>query len=734
MLRSLARTALAARSRSINSASATPVAKAYYSTALRSTVIPVGRKTTHLVHNSIRSFVTETGSSADQEQEEKVIGESKKKTFQAETRKLLDIVTHSLYSEKEVFVRELVSNASDALEKLRHTQLTDASLDTGKPLEIHISVDEAKGTFTIQDFGIGMTEEEAISNLGTIARSGSKAFLENLKAEETTGSGVVGSTKEKIIGQFGVGFYSAFMVGSEIKVYTRSAKPGSKGYCWTSDGSGSYEIAEAENVAVGTKIVITLREDCKEYAKEDRIEKIIKKYSNFVDYPVHLNNKKINAVQPLWTKDKNEISEQEHIEFYRYVAGAWDNPQFKLVYKTDSPLAISSLLYIPQRHMEILGMQREEPGVSLYSRKVMIQAKSKALLPEWLRFVKGVVDCEDLPLNVSRELLQDQSLSKLRQVLTGRVIKWLENESKADPKAYNHFFEEFGNFIKEGVCTENENNRPNVAKLLRYESSAGSSGEVFSLKEYVDRMKEGQENIYYTCVPKRKFAEESPYFEEFKEKGIEVLFLYDTVDEFVVNNLRQVGQHKLVSIDAADIQDAALQKPIKDDADSSKSEDNLLSKEEAKLEAENIADWFRQTLGMQVRKVEVSKRHMSHPAVVTEHDSPAVRKMMAMMSGAAKAGEASMPPTPTSLEINVNHPIIKKVWSVKSQDPEFAKQVAEQIYDNALIAAGVLDDPRSMLKRLNRIMEASLSAADASKSKDNVMQSKKIEVVEGEKV
>ncbi|KAF9915290.1 TNF receptor-associated protein 1, mitochondrial [Lobosporangium transversale] len=734
MLRSLARTALAARSRSINSASATPVAKVRHSLFQAFFFFPVGRKTTHLVHNSIRSFVTETGSSADQEQEEKVIGESKKKTFQAETRKLLDIVTHSLYSEKEVFVRELVSNASDALEKLRHTQLTDASLDTGKPLEIHISVDEAKGTFTIQDFGIGMTEEEAISNLGTIARSGSKAFLENLKAEETTGSGVVGSTKEKIIGQFGVGFYSAFMVGSEIKVYTRSAKPGSKGYCWTSDGSGSYEIAEAENVAVGTKIVITLREDCKEYAKEDRIEKIIKKYSNFVDYPVHLNNKKINAVQPLWTKDKNEISEQEHIEFYRYVAGAWDNPQFKLVYKTDSPLAISSLLYIPQRHMEILGMQREEPGVSLYSRKVMIQAKSKALLPEWLRFVKGVVDCEDLPLNVSRELLQDQSLSKLRQVLTGRVIKWLENESKADPKAYNHFFEEFGNFIKEGVCTENENNRPNVAKLLRYESSAGSSGEVFSLKEYVDRMKEGQENIYYTCVPKRKFAEESPYFEEFKEKGIEVLFLYDTVDEFVVNNLRQVGQHKLVSIDAADIQDAALQKPIKDDADSSKSEDNLLSKEEAKLEAENIADWFRQTLGMQVRKVEVSKRHMSHPAVVTEHDSPAVRKMMAMMSGAAKAGEASMPPTPTSLEINVNHPIIKKVWSVKSQDPEFAKQVAEQIYDNALIAAGVLDDPRSMLKRLNRIMEASLSAADASKSKDNVMQSKKIEVVEGEKV
>jgi len=386
--------------------------------------------------------------------------------------------------------------------------------------------------------------------------------------------------------------------------------------------------------------------------------------------------------------------------------------------------------------MEVLGMQREEPGVSLYSRKVMIQAKSKALLPEWLRFVKGVVDCEDLPLNVSRELLQDQSLSKLRQVLTGRVIKWMENEAKADPKAYNHFFEEFGTFIKEGVCTENESTRPNVAKLLRYESSAGASGAVISLKEYVDRMKTGQENIYYTCVPKRKFAEESPYFEEFKEKGIEVLFLYDTVDEFVVNNLRQVGQHKLVSIDAADIKDPVLDgSSPKDGAkDGDKKEEDSVAKQEAKLEGERVAEWFRDTLGMQVRKVDVSKRHMSHPAVVTEHDSPAVRKMMAMMSGAAKVGEDNLPPTPTNLEINVHHPIIKKLWSVKNQDPAFARQVAEQIYDNALIAAGVLDDPRSMLKRLNTIMEASLSASASSQSKDTVMQSKKIEVVEGEKV
>ncbi|KAG0223553.1 TNF receptor-associated protein 1, mitochondrial [Actinomortierella wolfii] len=722
MLRSLSK--VAARHLSATAS----VKRAFHATALRSTVIPVGHKSTHYLSRSIRAYSTEASTTEDDK--EKVVGESKKKTFQAETRKLLDIVTHSLYSEKEVFVRELVSNASDALEKLRHAQLTDASLDASKPMEIHISVDEAKNTFTIQDFGIGMTEEEAISNLGTIARSGSKAFIESLEGE----AGGAGTTKDKIIGQFGVGFYSAFMVGAEIKVYTRSAQPGAKGYCWTSDGSGSYEIAEAENVDVGTKIVIKLRDDCKEYAKEAVIENIIKKYSNFVAFPVHLNKKKINAVQPLWTKDKKDITEEEHIQFYRFVAGAWDNPQFKLVYKTDSPLAISSLLYIPQRHMEILGMQREEPGVSLYCRKVMIQAKSKNLLPEWLRFVKGVVDCEDLPLNVSRELLQDQSLSKLRQVLTGRVVKWLESEAKSDPKQYNHFFEEFGTFIKEGVCTESESMRANVAKLLRYESSKGQPGEVIGFKDYVDRMKPGQENIYYTCVPKRKFAEESPYFEEFKEKDIEVLFLYDTVDEFVVNNLRQVGQHKLVSIDAADIKDAALTSDAEKEEEAKEGNENktpeeiALAKEEAKLEAESIADFFRETLGMQVRKVDISKRHMSHPAVVTEHDSPAVRKMMAMMSGAAKAGEMDLPPTPTNLEINVNHPIIKKLWAVRTKDPVLAKEVAEQVYDNALIAAGVLDDPRSMLKRLNRIMEASLTAEAKSSSKDTVMQPTKVDL------
>ncbi|KAG0256974.1 TNF receptor-associated protein 1, mitochondrial [Actinomortierella ambigua] len=720
MLRSLSK--VAARHLSTSAS----VKRAFHATALRATAIPVGHKSSHYFSRAVRAYSTEASTTEDDK--EKVVGESKKKSFQAETRKLLDIVTHSLYSEKEVFVRELVSNASDALEKLRHAQLTDSSLDASKPMEIHISVDEAKNTFTIQDFGIGMTEEEAISNLGTIARSGSKAFLESLDGE----SGGAGSTKDKIIGQFGVGFYSAFMVGAEIKVYTRSVKPGSKGYCWTSDGSGSYEIAEAENVDIGTKIVIKLRDDCQEYAKEAIVENIIKKYSNFVAFPVHLNKKKINAVQPLWTKDKKDISEEDHIEFYRFVAGAWDNPQFKLVYKTDSPLAISSLLYVPQRHMEVLGMQREEPGVSLYCRKVMIQAKSKNLLPEWLRFVKGVVDCEDLPLNVSRELLQDQSLSKLRQVLTGRVVKWLESEAKADAKQYNHFFEEFGTFIKEGVCTESEKMRANVAKLLRYESSKGQPGEVIGFKDYVDRMKPGQENIFYTCVPKRKFAEESPYFEEFKEKDIEVLFLYDTVDEFVVNNLRQVGEHKLVSIDAADIKDAALSSDAEKDSASKEAdlgktpEEIAMAKEEAKLEAESIADFFRQTLGMQVRKVDISKRHMSHPAVVTEHDSPAVRKMMAMMSGAAKAGEVDLPPTPTSLEINVNHPIIKKLWTVRSQDPELAKVVAEQVYDNALIAAGVLDDPRSMLKRLNRIMEASLTTEATSASKDSVMQSTKV--------
>lgn len=621
--------------------------------------------------------------------EEVVTGKEEVHEFKTETKRLLDIVANSLYSEKEIFVRELISNAADALEKLRQTQNIEADVDSGKPLEIRIDLDREKNQFIIQDFGIGMTLEELNANLGTIASSGSKKFLEKM---EKDGSG----TKENIIGQFGVGFYSTFMVGNKIKVYTKSAYPGSKGYCWTTDGQGSYSVAEADNVAVGTKIVIELREDSKSYSSELEIDSIIKKYSNFVGFPIYLNGKEVNTVEPLWTKDRNSVTPEQHQQFYRFIANAWDDPQYTLHFKTDSPLSISSVLYVPEKHMELLGEQTK-PGVSLYSRKVLIQPESAGILPHYLRFIKGVVDSEDIPLNVSRELLQDNILSRLRMVMTSRVLKWLDGEAKKDPKKYDEFFLDYGQFIKEGACTDAMHKRE-ISKLLRFESSKSQNHGMISLEDYAARSKEGQKRIYYLLTPKRKYAEESPYTEMFKKKDVELLYLYETVDEFVVNHLKEFQGYDLVSADSPEAaSDPLLQ--MDRDTDSAALSDS---------DAKDLAKWIENSLGDEVVKgVDVSRRLASFPAIVLEHESPAMRKMMQMMQGSAKMEES--PPTPTVLEINPDHPVMKGLFSIRNENPELAKLVTEQVYDNALCAAGVLDDPRSMITRLNKLLEITVN-------------------------
>ncbi|KAI8084702.1 Hsp90 protein-domain-containing protein [Halteromyces radiatus] len=637
----------------------------------------------------VASYSTDTETTNEPTDQEIITGKEEVHEFKTETKRLLNIVANSLYSEKEIFVRELISNAADALEKLRHTQSME-NLDTDKPLEIRISLDQDKRQFVIQDYGIGMTLDELNENLGTIARSGSKSFLEKLEKD--------GGSRENIIGQFGVGFYSTFMVGDRIKVYTRSAKPGSKGYCWTTDGQGSYTVAEADNVSVGTKIVIELREDCKSYASQLEIDSIIKKYSNFVGFPIYLNGTEVNTVEPLWTKSKSEVTEEQHKNFYRFIANAWDDPQYTMHFKTDAPLSIASVLYIPERHMEMLG-ERQEPGVSLYSRKVLIQPKSKGLLPDYLRFIKGVVDSEDIPLNVSRELLQDNILSKLRMVMTSRVLKWLDGEAKKDPKKYNEFFMDFGQFIKEGACTDAMNKR-DIAKLLRFESSTTNAGDMTSLEEYNNRKLDKQESIYYLLTPKRKYAEESPYTEMFKKKGVELLYLYDTVDEFVVNHLSEFQGIKLVAADSPE----AASDPLLQQDRSSSSDDGFLSENDAK----DLAKWMEITLGPDsVKKVDVSRRLDKFPAIVLEHESPAMRKMMQMMQGSAKMDE--VPPSPARLEINPDHAVMRGLYQIRQSNPELAKMVAEQVYDNALCAAGVLDDPRSMISRLNSLLEISVN-------------------------
>ncbi|RKP04679.1 ribosomal protein S5 domain 2-type protein, partial [Thamnocephalis sphaerospora] len=594
-----------------------------------------------------------------------MIGEAKQHQFKTETQKLLHIVANSLYSEKEVFVRELVSNAADALEKLRYLRTSGQSTDMDKdtPLEIRLYADRESRTFTIQDNGIGMTESELDEHLGTIARSGSKAFIEQLGDSKDAAA----SARDKIIGQFGVGFYSSFMVGDKVRVYTRSAQPGSKGYCWTSDGLGSYTVAEADNVDIGTKIVIELRENCLDYADNIRVENIVFKYSNFVGFPIYLNGEKINTVDALWTMDKNSITDEQHKEFYRFIASAWDMPRFRLHYKTDAPLQINSLLYVPENHAEQFGMERMEPGVSLYSRKVLIQAKSRALLPDWLRFIKGVVDSEDIPLNLSREMLQDSALiAKLRNVMTVRVCKWLEEEARRNPEKYNQFFQRFGIFLKEGVCTDTAF-RTNISKLLRFESSATESGKTISFQDYLDSKPESQSAIYYLCTPSRDFALDSPYYEPFKKQGIEVLFLYDSVDEFVMNNLSTFRHAKLISIDSEEAAEALTGMA---GADSS-------VKQLTDEEAQELADWMLKTLGEAVKTVKPSKRLVSHPAVVVDPESPTMRRMMQMISGSNKG--VMLPPSPANLEINPSHPIVSGLYRARLENPELAKSVAEQV-------------------------------------------------------
>src|SRR5476651_359022 len=368
--------------------------------------------------------------------------------FQAEISQLLDIVTHSLYTEKEIFLRELVSNASDALEKLRHTQLTEKEIfDDRLDLEINITTDDKTKTITIQDFGVGMTRGELVENLGTIAHSGSKAFLKSLAEGDQKNT--------SLIGQFGVGFYSAFMVAKSVKVYSHSWRAAEPGHVWTSDGSGSYEIEESDGQRRGSKIVIELKDDCADFSQDWKVKEILERYSAFVSFPINLNGKHVNAIQALWLRNKNEIKDEEYTAFYKFQAHAFDDPRLRLHFSADAPLAINALLFVPAENTERLGFARLEPAVALYCRKVLIDAAPKDLLPEWLRFLKGVVDSADLPLNISRETMQDKALiEKLGKVITKRFLKFLDEEATQRPESFTKFYAQFGIFLKEGAALD----------------------------------------------------------------------------------------------------------------------------------------------------------------------------------------------------------------------------------------------------------------------------------------
>jgi len=601
--------------------------------------------------------------------------------FQAEIKQLLDIVIHSLYTEKEIFVRELVSNAADALEKLRHTQLTEKEVfDDRLDLEINLTTDDKAGTITIQDFGIGMTRDELVHNLGTIAHSGSKAFLKAL--------GEGGAKNSNLIGQFGVGFYSAFMVAKEVKVYSRSWRPDTPGHVWSSDGSGSYTIEPSEGERRGTKIVITLKDDCKEFAQDSRIKEILERYSAFLSHPINLNGKRINTVQALWLRNKNEIKEEEYTEFYKFQAHAFDEPRLRLHFSADAPLSINALLFVPKENTEKLGFSRLEPSVALYCRRVLIDARPKDILPDWLRFLKGVVDCEDLPLNISRETMQDRALlEKLNKVITKRFLKFLEEEAKNRAESYQEFFLEFGHFLKEGTALDHQH-KDQLVKLLRYESSLTEKGKTTSLADYVSRMKDDQKQIYFLIGPHRAAIESGPYLEAFRARNLEVLFCYEAVDEYVMNHVHEFEGKTIIAADHADVK-----------LDELKQAGQSLSQDEVKT----LGSWLKETLGEKVAEVKAGERLVDSPVLATNADkfmTPQMRRMMRAMNKEGADG-----PVRVNLEINPRHAVIRRLFAQHTENPERAKLVAEQLLDNALISAGLLDDATAMVARLNKLLE-----------------------------
>lgn len=607
-------------------------------------------------------------------------------TFQAETKQLLDIVAKSVYTEKEVFVRELISNASDALEKLRYLQTTEDA-PAAADLQVSLTADADARTLTIADTGVGMTPEELRNNLGVIARSGSKAFVQQLSSSS--------ASTDNIIGQFGVGFYSVFMVADRVEVRSTSAASGESSV-WASDGSGEYTLAAAADPGQqhGTTITLHLREDAAEFADPARLESTIRKYSNFVGFPIHLNGERQNTVRALWAERPSDVTDEEYNEFYKLVSASWEAPQTRLHFTTDVPIDIKALLYFPQRHMEKFGMGRLEPGVSLYSRKVLIKPNSPEILPDWLRFVRGVVDSEDLPLNLSRESMQDAMLlQRISRALTKKVIRALDAFSREEPEAYRGWIREFGQFIKEGVCTD-QANKNDAAKLLRYETSGLPAGEETSLDDYVARMQPEQRSIYFVVAENRELAERSPYFEHFRRSGVEVLFLYSHLDDFVMRGVGAYAKKPVLSIEAAEAAGEVAAPGREEDGE--EEPDSLTADQQ-----NDLAAWLhKHALTGRVSSVSVTARHLSAPAILVGHESASVRSMMRHVN----AGAAGMQQQQQGLEINPAHPVMRGLHRLRDEDATTAQMVAEQVFDNALIAAGLLDNPQTMVPRITDLL------------------------------
>ncbi|GIK21494.1 MAG: molecular chaperone HtpG [Ignavibacterium sp.] len=616
--------------------------------------------------------------------------------FKAETKKLLDILVHSLYTSKDIFLRELISNASDALDKIRFesnkgTEITDKDL----PLEIKIAFDDKKNLVTVTDTGIGMTRDELIANIGTIAKSGSEEFLKQLSENK--------EAVNNIIGRFGIGFYSVFMAAKEVVLKTKSYKKDEPAVEWRSDGLGDYEISELnEEIKRGTTIEIYLKDEAKEFAERHRLESVIKKHSNFISFPIYLENEKINTIAALWREPKSSIKKEQYDEFYKFLTYDSEEPLEIIHTSVDAPIQFNALLFIPKKSYEFWRWNRDDYGLDLYVRRVLIQHQNKDLLPEYLSFVKGVVDSEDLPLNISRETLQENIIfSKISQSITSNVLSHLTKTAKDSPERYADFWKEHGKIFKLGYM--DFTNMEKYQALLRFNSSESKDEkELVSLEEYVGRMKKDQKEIYYALGAGREAIDMNPHLEIFKSKGLEVLYLYDPVDEFVMTSIRKHKDFDFKSVDAASLKDIEkLEDVVKEEKPKEK-----LSKEDDKAFGRLMLK-MKEILGDRVTEVHESKRLKGSPATLINPDdtmSSTMQKILKMSNQGI-----AMPAQKRLMEINKDHKLIRNLVSVfkKNENDSFIADTTEQLYDSALLLEGSLDDPHKLVNRLNKMLEES---------------------------
>jgi len=633
-------------------------------------------------------------------------------TFQAEVSKLLDIVAHSLYSHKEIFLRELISNASDACDKLRYAALTDATLTDGVgEYQIRLSVDSKAKTLTVSDNGIGMARGELTDTLGTIARSGTQAFMDQLKAaNEAKKKGKVDGSVE-LIGQFGVGFYSAFMVSDRIEVITRKAGEDTAS-SWVSEGNGEFSVDEASRDRRGTDVILHLKKDEKEFLEAMRLENIVKTYSDHIGIPIILEptqkdeeERTLNTASALWTRDKKDITEDQYKEFYHHAAHAFDDPWMTLHNRIEGVLSYTNLLFIPSMQPMDLFNPERKTNVKLYVKRVFITDDCEGLLPSYLRFVKGVVDSEDLPLNISREMFQhNPALAKIKKALTKRILAELKKKAEKAPEEFQAFWDVFGIVLKEGLYEDVEN-RDKLLEIVRFKSTTHDS--LVSLKDYVERMKDGQKAIYYITGEDAAQVALSPQLEGFKAKGVEVLLLTDPVDEFWVTSVGLYGDivFKSATRGGADLSDLGK------DGDDDKKDDAEKQDEKKSATVDPLVASFKLALGERVKDVRVSERLTDSPVCLVADEGD----MDIHLERLLKQHKQLQQDTPRVLEVNAGHALIKALNTIasKSDGPNTTiEDAAWLLFDQARIVEGEkVDDPSAFVRRMASIMEKGLPSA-----------------------